>query len=212
MKKIPIESTWAEFWKVWFIPPPAPRSAGRQAVHHRRAVGRGEHPHRDADQREHRARTAGRRSRSAAGTAATKLSAGAEHPAGREPARAEAVGEVPGDRPGDQHPDRQRQHVDAGPQRRFGEVVAVLGQPDALQPDDQHEHQSAAGDRGEERRERAERERADAEQRQAEHRSRDAPLDDRERHQARAPAAEQARAPAGWSSRSRGRRRGGCRR
>ncbi len=28
MKKIPIESTWAEFWKVWFIPPPAPRSPG----------------------------------------------------------------------------------------------------------------------------------------------------------------------------------------
>ena len=28
VKKIPIESTWAEFWKVWFIPPPAPRSAG----------------------------------------------------------------------------------------------------------------------------------------------------------------------------------------
>ena len=30
VKKIPIESTWAEFWNVWFIPPPAPRSsAGR---------------------------------------------------------------------------------------------------------------------------------------------------------------------------------------
>ena len=30
VKKIPIESTWAEFWKVWFMPPPAPRSpAGR---------------------------------------------------------------------------------------------------------------------------------------------------------------------------------------
>jgi hypothetical protein len=27
VKKIPIESTWAEFWNVWFIPPPAPRSA-----------------------------------------------------------------------------------------------------------------------------------------------------------------------------------------
>ena len=27
MKKIPIESTCAEFWKVWFMPPPAPRSA-----------------------------------------------------------------------------------------------------------------------------------------------------------------------------------------
>ena len=30
MKKIPIESTWAEFWNVWFMAPPAPRScAGR---------------------------------------------------------------------------------------------------------------------------------------------------------------------------------------
>ena len=30
VKKIPIESTWAEFWKVWFIPAPAPRCwAGR---------------------------------------------------------------------------------------------------------------------------------------------------------------------------------------
>ena len=28
MKKIPIESTCAEFWKVWFMPPPAPRCCG----------------------------------------------------------------------------------------------------------------------------------------------------------------------------------------
>ena len=28
VKKIPIDSTWAEFWKVWFMPPPAPRSPG----------------------------------------------------------------------------------------------------------------------------------------------------------------------------------------
>ena len=27
VKKIPIERTWAEFWKVWFIAPPAPRSS-----------------------------------------------------------------------------------------------------------------------------------------------------------------------------------------
>ena len=27
-KKIPTDSTWAEFWKVWFMPPPAPRSPG----------------------------------------------------------------------------------------------------------------------------------------------------------------------------------------
>ena len=30
VKKIPIESTCAEFWNVWFMPPPAPRCwAGR---------------------------------------------------------------------------------------------------------------------------------------------------------------------------------------
>ena len=30
VKKIPIESTWAEFWNVWFMPAPAPRwRAGR---------------------------------------------------------------------------------------------------------------------------------------------------------------------------------------
>jgi len=30
VKKIPIDSTCAEFWNVWFMPPPAPRSeAGR---------------------------------------------------------------------------------------------------------------------------------------------------------------------------------------
>jgi hypothetical protein len=28
VKKIPIEITCAEFWKVWFMPPPAPRSPG----------------------------------------------------------------------------------------------------------------------------------------------------------------------------------------
>ena len=28
VKKIPIDSTWAEFWKVWFMAPPAPRSPG----------------------------------------------------------------------------------------------------------------------------------------------------------------------------------------
>ncbi len=120
---------------------------------------------------------------------------GAEHPARREPARAEAVGQVSGGRAGDQHAERQRQHVDARPQRRVGEVVAVLGQPDALQPDDQHEHQPAARDRREERRERPERERADAEQRQAEHRLGDASLDRRERDQARHAGAQQPEHP-----------------
>ncbi len=28
VKKIPTDRTWAEFWNVWFIPPPAPRCWG----------------------------------------------------------------------------------------------------------------------------------------------------------------------------------------
>ena len=27
VKKMPTDSTCAEFWKVWFMPPPAPRSS-----------------------------------------------------------------------------------------------------------------------------------------------------------------------------------------
>ena len=67
----------------------------------------------------------------------------------------------------------------------------MLGQPDPLQPDDQDEHQPAARDGGQERRQRPERERADPEQRQAEHRIRDALLDGDERGQADHRAGEQ---------------------
>ena len=171
---------------------PAAGAAGvrRQAVHHRGAVGRGEHAHRDAveeqargeqrigevDRQQGQQQEAGRR---------------AHHAPGGEAARAEPVREKAARRPGEQHPDRQRQDVDTRPQRRVGEVVAVLGQPDALQPDDQHEHQAAAGDRREERRQRAERERADLEQRQAEHRVGDAALDHREGDQREDAAGEQ---------------------
>jgi hypothetical protein len=115
----------------------------------------------------------------------------AEHPAGGEGPRAVAIGEVARYRPGDQDAEGQRQHVDAGPERRFGEAVAVLRQPDALQPDDQHEHQPAAGDGGEEGREAAEAERADAEQREAEHRLGNAQLDRDEGRQRDQRAGEQ---------------------
>ena len=125
VKKIPIDSTWAEFWNVWFIAPPAPRSPVRQAVHHRRAVGRGEHAHRRPDEQQDRAEDrvgeVGRQQHQQA-----EADRGQHHPGGRERARAEAVGQVARGRAGAQHPDRQRQHVDARPQRRLGEVVAVL--------------------------------------------------------------------------------------
>ncbi len=111
-----------------------------------------------------------------------------EHPARRERPRAVAVGQDTRDRAGDEEADRQRQHPDPGPQRRRGEADAVLGQPDPLQPDDQHEHQAAARDRGEEAREHAEGERADLEQLQLEHRRLRTQLDDDEqREQERRP-------------------------
>ena len=41
-KKIPIDSTWAEFWNVVIMPEPGPAVLGGQAVHHRGPVGRHE--------------------------------------------------------------------------------------------------------------------------------------------------------------------------
>ena len=70
---------------------------------------------------------------------------GDEHAARRERSRAVAVGEPTGDRPGDEEAAGQREHVDAGPQRRALEAVAVQRQPDALQPDDEHELQCRRG-------------------------------------------------------------------
>ncbi len=67
----------------------------------------------------------------------------------------------------------------------------MLRQPDALQPDDQHEHQPTAGHRREERRQAAEGERPDAKQRQPEHRLGDVLLDPGERGQACHSAGEQ---------------------
>ena len=97
----------------------------RQARHDRGAVRRGEHPHRDPDQREDRAeREVGEVRRQQ--QEQPEADRGQEHPGGRERARAEAVGQVAGGRPREQHPDRQGKHVDAGPQRGLGEVEAVL--------------------------------------------------------------------------------------
>ena len=92
VKKIPIENTCAEFWNVWFMRAAGAAVPGREAVHHRRAVGRGEHPHRDPHQQQDRRRTGGRRSRSAAARAARTRTRRATIPAvanGRAPKRSD---------------------------------------------------------------------------------------------------------------------------
>ena len=86
--------------------------------------------------------------------------------------------------PASRKPGGQRQQEDAGPQRCVGVVVAVQRQPDALQPDDQHELQPAAGHRGQQGGGVAGGEGPVAEQPQPEHRLRDPGLDDGERRPA----------------------------
>ena len=98
-----------------------------------------------------------------------KAPAVASMPSGGESPGPVAVGEDPGGRPGDEEPDRQGEHVDARPQRRLLEAVSVAGQPDPLQPDDQHELQAAPDERREEGREVSGGERSDLEQTEAEH-------------------------------------------
>ncbi len=92
VKKIPIDSTWAEFWKVEFIPPPTPRSAGRQAVHDGGAVGGGEGAHGQAvEQKYQRELPVGEVDREQQHQ--EEGDGGAEHPAGGERAGAETVRE-----------------------------------------------------------------------------------------------------------------------
>jgi hypothetical protein len=170
-----------------------------QAVHHAGAIRRRECAHADAhqeqDDREHGIGEVDREQ-----LEQDEARGGQEHPAGRERPRPEAIREDPGDGPRDEESERQRQHPDARPERRRGKAVAVLRQPDPLQPDDQHEHQAAARDRREEAREHAERERADAEEAESEHRVRGARLDgdeDREQREAGGDAREhEGRVPA----------------
>jgi len=95
---------------------------------------------------------------------------GHHHAAGGEGPRAEPVGQPAGSRPGHQEADGQRQHRDPGPQRGLLEAVAVHGQVDALQPDDQDEHQPAAAQAGQQAGQVPGRERPDPEQREPEHR------------------------------------------
>ncbi len=103
----------------------------------------------------------------------------------RENTGAEPVGERPRHRRGQQEPDRQRDHVDTRPQRRLGKAVAVLRQPDPLEPDDEHELQPTASKRCQQGGDVAGGERADAEQSHVEQGFPDLRLDDREGDQDR---------------------------
>ena len=157
---------------------------GGQAVHDRRAVGRGEQAHREAvEEQERRERDVGEVDRQQ--LEQEEAHRGGDHAAGRERPRAVAVGEIAGHGAGDEEPGDQREHVDARPQRRLGERVAVAREPDPLQPDDEDELQAAAADRGQQGRDAPGGERADAEEREVEHRLGDPPLDEREDDQER---------------------------
>ncbi len=98
-----------------------------------------------------------------------KLSGGQDHAAGSERSGPEPVGQVPGDGAGNEEAHGQRDHVDAGPQRGLREAVAVLGQPYALEPDDEDEHHPAPAQGGQEVGEVAHREGPDLEQGDPEH-------------------------------------------
>ena len=110
VKKIPIDSTCAEFWNVWFMPPPAPRCSGGRLFITPARFGEANAP----IERPSRSRIA---ANSPVGEVDRQLLEQAEgdrrdeHPAGREGRGAVAVGQVAGDRPGDQEAERQRQHV-----------------------------------------------------------------------------------------------------
>ena len=90
-------------------------------------------------------------------------------------ARAAAVGPDPGQRRGDQHPDRHRRELDA----RDDRVVAL----DALEVEDEHEHQREARQAVDERRRGGGREQPVLEDRQVEHRRRVMALDQHEQRQ-----------------------------
>ena len=211
VKKIPIESTWAEFWKVWFMPPPAPRCCGGRLFITAARLGEANMPietpisastsansqEGEVDRQQRQQEEAERR---------------AEHPAGREPARAEAVGEVAGGRAGDQHAERQRQHVDAGPQRRVGEVEPCWG---SQMPCSQMISMNISPPRATAERNVESVPNVNARMRNSGSRNigsatRRSIAANATRHAS--PGAQQRRAPAGCPSRSRGCRRGGCRR
>ena len=182
VKKMPMDRTWAEFWNVVFMPEPAPRcSAGRLFMTPARLgepneamnmpggeEQRGEHPVGEVDRQE---------------LEQDEADGGAEHAAGGERPGAEPVRQDPRQRAGDEEPEGEREHGDAGPQRGHREGVAVEGQPDPLEPDDQHEHQAAPAEGGQEAGQDAGGEGPDLEQLEPEHRLGHAGLDHAERDQ-----------------------------
>jgi hypothetical protein len=102
---------------------------------------------------------------------------------GGHAAGAEAIGQVAEDGARNHEPDSEGNEGDTGPQWRLGEAVPVLGQPDALQPDDQHELDATAADGRQEPRQKSGGERPDAEQLQPDHRVGDPELDHDEQAQ-----------------------------
>ena len=122
---------------------------GRQAAHDRRPVRRSEHGHGQTGEQEDGAEDpVGEVDRQQLEEA--EAEGGADHAAGGEGSRAVAVRKVARERSGDQEAGGEREHGQPGPQGRLGEVVAVEGQPDPLQPDDEHEHEAAPGHGGQE--------------------------------------------------------------
>ena len=149
LKKIPIDSTWAEFWNVVFIPEPAPRcSRGRLFI----TAARLGDPNDAITSPVKNSRSANSQYGKLTGSSSSSTNATAVPiippvANGRAPNRSD---KIPDNGPDDQEPDRQRQHRQPRPQRRAREVVAVQRQPDPLEPDDQHEHQPAAAQRRQE--------------------------------------------------------------
>src|SRR5215469_1080902 len=80
---------------------------------------------------------------------------------GRAPYRSDSS---PRHRPDQEEAHGQQDHVDARPQRGLAEAVAVLWQPDPLQPDDQHELDAAPAQGSEQAGDVARGERPDPEQ------------------------------------------------
>ena len=114
VKKIPIDRTCAEFWKVWFMPPPAPRCCGGRLFITAARFGEANRPI-ETPFRNRIAANSGNGKSVGSRLEQHEAERRAEHPAGGEQPGAEAVGEVARGRAGEQHPERQRQHVDARP-------------------------------------------------------------------------------------------------
>ena len=147
VKKMPMDRTMAEFWNVALMPAPTPRWSGGRLFMMPARLGEANRPmpmpfsSRISANCQYSKLTGSSSSRTNE-TAATTIPPVAK---GRAPNRSDSQ---PGGRAGDEEADGQREHVDPGPQRGALEAVAVDRQLDALQPDDQDEHQAAAAQAG----------------------------------------------------------------